>query len=40
VSVKGGKSKKERGVGEGLFECVRGRERETHRVGRDRVIGR
>ena len=31
--------KKERGVGQGVFECVRGRERETKRVGRERVRG-
>jgi hypothetical protein len=40
VSVRGGKRKKERGVGQGVFECVRGRERETKRVGRERVRGR
>jgi hypothetical protein len=31
----GGKRKKERGDGQGVFECVRGRERETKR-GRER----
>jgi len=30
----------ERGVGKGLFECVRGRERETKRADRERVRGR
>jgi hypothetical protein len=34
VSVRGGKRNKERGVGQGLFECVRGRERKTRRGGR------
>jgi hypothetical protein len=40
VSVRGGKRKKERGDGQGVFECVRGRERETKRGGRERVRGR
>jgi hypothetical protein len=35
-----GGGEKERGSGEGLFECVRGRERETKRVGRERVRGK
>jgi hypothetical protein len=36
----GGKRKKERGVGQGVCECVRGREREIKREVRDRVRGR
>jgi hypothetical protein len=36
VSVRGGKSKKERGVGQEVLECVIGREREIKRVGRVR----
>jgi hypothetical protein len=38
--VRGGKINKEREAGQGVFECVRGRERETKRVGRERVRGR
>jgi len=34
--MRGGKIKKESGVGQGVFECVRGRERETKRAGRER----
>jgi hypothetical protein len=40
VSVRGGEEKEREGVGQGVFECVRGRERETKRVGRERVRGR
>jgi hypothetical protein len=40
VSVRGGKRKKERGVGQGVFECVRWRDRETKRASRERVRGR
>jgi len=28
------------GVGQGVFDCVRGRERETKKAGRERVRGR
>jgi hypothetical protein len=36
VSVRGGKRNKERGFGQGVFECVRGREREKReRVERE-----
>jgi hypothetical protein len=37
---RGGKRNKERGDGQGLFECVRERERETKREGRERLRGR
>jgi hypothetical protein len=40
VSVRGGKSKKERWVGQGVFEYESGRERETKRECRERVRGR
>jgi hypothetical protein len=38
--VRGGKSNKERGVAQGVVECVRGSERETKREGRERMRGR
>jgi hypothetical protein len=39
--VRGGEEKeREGGIGQGVFECVRGRERETKRGGRERVRGR
>jgi hypothetical protein len=40
VSVRGGKRIKYLGYSQGVFECVRGRERETKRVGRERERGR
>jgi hypothetical protein len=39
VSVRGGKRKKERVVGQGMYKCVRGREMDKNRVGRERVRG-
>jgi hypothetical protein len=37
---RGGREIKIGGVGQGVFECVRGRYRETKSVGRERVRGR
>jgi hypothetical protein len=37
---RGGRERKRGGDGQGVFECVRGRERETKREGRERVRGR
>jgi hypothetical protein len=36
----GGKTRKRGGVTQAVFECVRGREREMKRMGRERVRGR
>jgi hypothetical protein len=40
VIVRGEKRKKERGDAQGVFECVRGREREIKRECKERVGGR
>jgi hypothetical protein len=37
VSVRGGEEKEREGDEKGVFECVKGRERETKRVDRERV---
>jgi hypothetical protein len=36
----GGRERKRGGLDKGVFECVRGRKRETKRTGRERVRGR